>query len=192
MTDDQRDVIGYLASPAAYGAGVERVERVETHASLVFLAGDRAYKLKRAVKYPYLDFSTAALRRRACEAELTLNRRTAPALYLEVRALVRTAEGGIAFSSRGPALDWVLVMRRFDQALLFDALARTGGLGPQVIDALADHVAPVSQRGRTALRSRRRRGDGGPRRDAISLPRGRAACRLCRAARRNDPREVAR
>ena len=77
MPDDQRDVIAFLSTPSSYGAAVERVEIIETHASLVFLAGDRAYKLKRAVKYSYLDFSTAERRRMACEAELRLNRRTA-------------------------------------------------------------------------------------------------------------------
>src|ERR1700694_818189 len=115
MPDDQRDVIDFLSRPSSYGAAVERVKKIETHASLVFLAGDRAYKLKRAVKYPYLDFSTAALRREACETELALNRRTAPALYIEVRRLVRTTAGSLGFSaSNGAAVDWVLVMRRFD------------------------------------------------------------------------------
>src|SRR5215468_4858209 len=63
MPDDQRDVIEFLGKPSSYGAAVERVEIIETHASIVFLAGDRAYKLKRAVKYSYLDFSTAERRR---------------------------------------------------------------------------------------------------------------------------------
>lgn len=141
MTDDQRDVIAFLRTPSSYGTGVERVDIVETHVSLVFLAGDRAYKLKRAVKYPYLDFSTAERRRQACEAELALNRRTAPTLYLEIRGLGRTAAGGIGFAAAGPAVDWVVVMRRFDQAQLFDALAAAGRLDPRLIDALADHIA---------------------------------------------------
>jgi aminoglycoside phosphotransferase family enzyme/predicted kinase len=141
LSDDQREVIAFLSDPSSYGDGVDRVETIETHASLVFLAGSRAYKLKRAVKYPYLDFSTVELRRQACAAELALNRRTAPALYKEIRGLFRSAAGGVSFSSQGRAVDWVVVMRRFDQALLFDALARTGGLGPRVMDELADHIA---------------------------------------------------
>jgi hypothetical protein len=80
------------------------------HVSLVFFAGDRAYKLKRALKYPYLDFSTADERRRACEAELAPNRRTAPTLYLEVRALGRMPDGKIGFAGSGPAIDWLVVM----------------------------------------------------------------------------------
>ncbi|HEX3415767.1 MAG TPA: AAA family ATPase, partial [Stellaceae bacterium] len=80
-------------------------------------------------------------RRRACEAELVLNRRTAPALYEEVRGLFRGAGGAVGFSPNGEALDWVVVMRRFDQGLLFDALAETGGLDRHTMDRLADHIA---------------------------------------------------
>jgi uncharacterized protein len=141
LSADQRDVVAFLKNPSSWGPGVDRVEIIETHASLVFVAGERVFKLKRAVAYPYLDFSTADLRRRACEAELALNRRTAPALYEAVRGLFRGADGAVGFSPNGEALDWVVVMRRFDQALLFDALAKTGGLDRHVMDALADHIA---------------------------------------------------
>src|SRR5438552_9608717 len=115
MVDDQQAVIDFLSEPSAYGPATERVDIIETHVSMVFLAGDRAYKLKRAVKYPYLDFSTPELRHRACATELTLNRRTAPALYLEVRSLNRTPAGDIAWEGSGKAIDWVVVMRRFEQ-----------------------------------------------------------------------------
>src|ERR1700736_5735099 len=116
MPADQRGVIDFLSRPSSYGSAVERVAITETHASLVFLAGDRAYKLKRAVKYSYLDFSTAERRRAACQAELDLNRRTAPELFLEVRPLTHSAEGELVFGNAGPAVDWIVVMRRFDQA----------------------------------------------------------------------------
>jgi aminoglycoside phosphotransferase family enzyme/predicted kinase len=139
--DDQRAAIAFLGRPSSYGAGVDRVERIETHVSLVFLAGDRAYKLKRAVKLPYLDFSTAGQRRAACAAELALNRRTAPSLYLNLRRLGRDAAGEIGFVEDGPAVDWVVVMKRFDQGSLFDALAQKGALDGPLMDALADHVA---------------------------------------------------
>jgi uncharacterized protein len=141
MADDQQAVIDFLKTPSSYGADVERVDVIETHASLVFLAGERAYKLKRAVKFPYLDFSTAERRRLACEAELVLNRRTAPAVYLEVRALAAGPDGRVGFATGGPAIDWLVVMRRFDQAMLFDALARTGRLTAPLISELADHIA---------------------------------------------------
>src|SRR6266700_935903 len=104
MDDAQQDVVAFLRDPSSYpppphpppqagegrvGAGGGPVDIIETHASIVFLAGPRAYKLKRAARYAYLDFSTVALRRAACTAELRLNRRTAPSLYLEVRAISR-------------------------------------------------------------------------------------------------------
>ena len=139
--DDQQAVIDFLSKPSSYGPAIARVDIIETHVSLVFLAGHRAYKLKRAVKYPYLDFSTAEHRRRACEAELALNRRTAPALYLEVRALVRMSDGRIAFAGEGPAIDWIVVMRRFDQAMVFDALAKACRLSAPLMIDLAGHIA---------------------------------------------------
>jgi len=139
--DEQREAIAFLGNPASYGAGAERVDIIETQISLVFLAGDHAFKLKRALRLPYFDFSTVDLRRRACEAELVLNRRTAPSLYLEVARLARNPTGAVGFSTEGETLDWVVVMPRFDQSLLFDALARRGRLDGRLLDALADHIA---------------------------------------------------
>jgi hypothetical protein len=139
-TDDQIATIDFLGRPSSYGSGVDCVERIETHVSVIFLAGDYAYKLKRAVKLPYLDFSSAELRRAACAAELALNRRTAPSLYLNLRRIGRDAAGKLGFVDNGPAVDWVVVMRRFDQALLLDALAREGRLDGPLMDRLADHI----------------------------------------------------
>jgi aminoglycoside phosphotransferase family enzyme/predicted kinase len=140
MADDQRDIVAFLADPASYGAGIGKVERLETHISRVFLAGDRAYKLKRAVCYPYVDFSTVEKRRRACAAELRLNRRTAPELYLETRAITRSACGQLGWDGDGDVLDWVVVMRRFDQDHRLDAIAAAGGLEPRLLHALAAHI----------------------------------------------------
>src|SRR5437764_4064674 len=109
MDDAQRDVIAFLRDPSSHSPHAGAVEIIETHCSTVFLAGDRAYKLKRAVKYPYLDFSTPALRRAACEAELRLNRRTAPQLYLEVRGICRQPDGTLGWENGGAPLDWVVV-----------------------------------------------------------------------------------
>jgi len=140
-SDDQQAVIAYLSSPDSYGGNVVTVDRLSTHASLIFLAGDHAFKLKRAVKYPYLDFSTPELRRRACEAELALNRRTAPELYLAVRSINREPDGSLAFDGSGAVLDWVVVMRRFDQSGLFDRLAVDGALTGPLMTELADRIA---------------------------------------------------
>jgi hypothetical protein len=143
--DEQREVIAFLRDPASYPPNAGAVEVIETHCSLVFLAGGYAYKLKRAVAYPYLDFSTAALRRAACAAELRLNRRTAPQLYLEVRAISRRADGALQWGRGADAtlepVDFVVVMRRFDQHDLLDNVAAAGGLSAPLLYALCAHIA---------------------------------------------------
>jgi uncharacterized protein len=142
VPDAQHEVIAFLRRPDSYGLdAVQAVDTAETHISIVFLAGEHAYKLKRAVTFPYLDFSTPELRHAACEAELALNRRTAPQLYVEVRAISRRPEGGIGWGREGTPLDWVVIMRRFDQAKLFDRLAHAGGLTPPLMLDLAALIA---------------------------------------------------
>ena len=74
VTEDQNDVINFLAAPSTYGTPT--VERIDTHTAVVFLAGERGYKLKRAVRFDYLDFSTSERRRAMCDSEVRLNRRT--------------------------------------------------------------------------------------------------------------------
>ncbi len=137
---DQEDLVAFLRSPAAYGDPGLAVRQHTTHISHVFLAGDRAYKLKRAVRLPYLDFSTVALRRAACEREFGLNRRIAPQLYLEVVPVIRT-DGAFRIVGEGEAADWLVVMRRFGEDCLFDAMARRGALSAAIVRALADSVA---------------------------------------------------
>jgi aminoglycoside phosphotransferase family enzyme len=141
QVENQDAVMAFLADPRTHGAGVRTVERVDTHISALFLAGDRVYKLKRAVRFPYLDFSTAARRRAVCEAEVALNRRTAPALYLGVVAVTREASGALALDGAGAPVDWLVVMRRFDQDTLFDRMAERGALDAQLMEALAAAIA---------------------------------------------------
>jgi aminoglycoside phosphotransferase family enzyme/predicted kinase len=115
--------------------------RIDTHAASIILAGHRAWKLKRPVCLPYLDFSTPDKRRQALEAELDLNRRTAPELYLGVHPLTRSADGVLALDGDGPPVDWVLEMKRFpDDALLADYAARDA-IDDGAMLRLADAVA---------------------------------------------------
>ena len=100
---DQAEVIQLLGDPATHGGSA--VERIDTHASIVFLAGTRALKLKRAVTYDYLDFSTPALRKRFCEAELRINEALAPALYRRVLPVVRAANGTLTLGGEGEPVD---------------------------------------------------------------------------------------
>ncbi len=135
----QDEVIRLLSDASTYGAGP--VERIETHVSEVFLVGDRALKLKRAVVFPYLDFSTAGKRRAACEAEVRINRRTAPDIYKGVVAVTRRRDGTLAVGGDGTPVDWLVDMRRFDQDTLFDRLARKGALKRAMMEDLADAIA---------------------------------------------------
>ena len=139
LAEDQAGVIDFLASAATHG-GVT-VERIDTHASIVFLAGGRAYKLKRAVRFDYLDFSTVERRRALCEAEVRLNRRTAPTLYRGVVAVTRETDGSFALAGRGEPIDWVVEMNRFPEEALFDRLASVNRLSVELMPPLAEAIA---------------------------------------------------
>jgi len=91
ITDDQTAVIELLGAPSTHDGAP--VERIDTHISIVFLVGSRAWKLKRAVRFDYIDASTADRRKAFCEMEVRLNRRTAPSLYRGVVAVNREAVG---------------------------------------------------------------------------------------------------
>jgi aminoglycoside phosphotransferase family enzyme/predicted kinase len=136
---DQRLVIDFLASPSTHGGAP--VERIDTHTAVVVLAGARAYKLKRAVRFDYLDFSTRERRRTCCEAEVRLNQRTAPALYTGVLPVTEGAGGSLALGGNGDPLDWVVEMKRFPQEALLDRLAAAGGLDSSWMAPLAASIA---------------------------------------------------
>ena len=139
ITEDQTDVVGFLSSPSTYDGG--HVERIDTHSAIVFLVGERAYKLKRAVRFDYLDFSTAERRRAMCDAELRLNRRTAPELYRRVVAVTREADGSLALAGPGVPVDWIVEMNRFPQDALFDRRAAAGRLDLDLMAPLASAIA---------------------------------------------------
>lgn len=138
-TEDQSEAITFLKAKAA-SLGLP-VETISTHISIVVLGSDRALKLKRAVRFAYLDFSTAERRLAACQAELQLNRRTAPNLYLGVRRITRETDGRLALDGAGCPVDAVVEMRRFAQEALFDNLARQGALTPPLVTDLARRIA---------------------------------------------------
>ncbi len=139
ITEDQTAVIEFLAAPSTHGGAT--VERIDTHASIVFLAGARAYKLKRAVRFDYLDFSTSERRHALCEGEVRLNRRTAPTLYRGVVAVTRQDDGSYALGGDGRPVDWLVEMHRFPQDALFDRLASVGSLGLELMSPLAAAIA---------------------------------------------------
>jgi len=139
----QHDTFAFLRDALAAEAGVAspaEVEVKETHVSIVLLAGDLVFKLKRAVLFPYLDFSTPDKREAACRAEVALNARAAPGLYLGLRAITREGDG-LAFDGPGERVDCIVVMRRFRESDLFDVMARERRLEPAHIEALAETIA---------------------------------------------------
>ena len=138
-TGAQRDVIAFLEAPASYSPPVADVTRIDTHAALVFLAGDRAYKLKREIKLPYLDFSTIEKRRVALQRELEINARITPELYLAVLPITCSA-GALKIGGEGPPVDWVLIMRRFDESALLDVQASRGEIPRDIIPQLASEI----------------------------------------------------
>src|SRR5579884_4000529 len=106
--------VAFLSEPKTYGSPAGGVVRRETHMSWVFLAGERVYKLKKPVRFAYLDFSTLARREAACRAEVKLNRRLAPDVYLEAVPLVWSPRG-FSIGGAGEAADWLVVMRRLGE-----------------------------------------------------------------------------
>jgi aminoglycoside phosphotransferase family enzyme/predicted kinase len=138
VVEDQSETVAFLE------AELKPERRVDTHGAVVFLCRDRAYKLKRAVKFPYMDFSTAARRADMCAAEIEINHRLAPEIYLGV-ASVRRQNGrlllGEVGEAAGDAVDWLVVMRRFDEDGLLDRMAARGALTPELMAALGARVA---------------------------------------------------
>jgi len=136
IVEDQAATVAFLSDPATHG-GVGPVDTMETHISRIFLAGERVFKMKRAVKLPYVDFSTPGRRLEACRREVEFNGATTPELYRGVRSVTRRADGGLAFDGGGELVDAVVEMTRFDQQALFDRMALTGQLTPDLMTETA-------------------------------------------------------
>jgi aminoglycoside phosphotransferase family enzyme/predicted kinase len=141
-SDAQRAVIAFLANPATHGID-EAVEVITTHSAHVFLAGDRAYKIKRAVKYNYLDFTALETRRRIIERELELNAPGAPMIYDKVVAITRDAEGGFSFDGPGTPVEYALAMHRFARENELTQIADAGALTPEIAERLGAAVAEL-------------------------------------------------
>ena len=131
---EQQETIAFLRA-------LEPCAQITTHASHVFLYADRALKLKRALRYPYLDFSTPLKRIADCERELALNQRFTPRLYLGLRRITRAAGGGLQFEGAGEVVDGVVEMRRFKDEDLFSRVVEEERATPALITKLAQVIA---------------------------------------------------
>jgi len=149
IVDDrlQEEVLKYLGSAVAHGMS-ETPRRIDTHCSVVFLAGANVYKVKKAVKFPFLDYSSIEKRKHFCELEYAINRRLAPDLYKGVVAITRSGHG---FSIGGPGdpVEWAVHLRRFDENATLDKLAQAGKLAPEIIRDLAAVVSRTHAEAKT-------------------------------------------
>jgi aminoglycoside phosphotransferase family enzyme/predicted kinase len=135
----QQAVLNFLAEPATHGGA--QVARIDTHAASVFLAGERALKVKRPVRFPFLDYSTLEKRKAACEAELAVNHPFAPAIYKRVLPITHEADGRLAIDGKGEPVEWAVEMGRFDETQTLDHLADAGRIDAKLADALGRAVA---------------------------------------------------
>jgi uncharacterized protein len=138
------DIVAALRRPDVYpGAATASVEVHETHISVVFLAGDRAYKLKKPLLLPFVDYSTPARRRQMCEEELRLNRRLAPDVYLGVSSVVIDAAGSARLGAPDDpqAVDYLVVMRRFDERRTLGALVTREGVCRRTLESVGARIA---------------------------------------------------
>jgi aminoglycoside phosphotransferase family enzyme/predicted kinase len=126
------------------------VHRIDTHAASVFLAGTRALKVKRAVRLAFLDNSTLAKRRAACEAELTVNHPFAPQIYRRVVPITQREDGSLSIGGDGEAVEYAVEMNRFDERQTLDHLAQSSVLEAGLVECMADAIAASHARAAAA------------------------------------------
>ncbi len=128
--------VSFLSEPDSYDPKPETVVTRETHMSWVFMAGERVYKLKKPVRFPYLDFSTLERRAAACRAEASLNRRLAGDVYLGLVPLIATSTG-YTIGGSGHIADWLVVMRRLDESQTLESALGAGEIRQAQVHRLA-------------------------------------------------------
>ncbi|HLX15630.1 MAG TPA: AAA family ATPase [Bradyrhizobium sp.] len=136
-SDMQERVFAYLADLSTH----PEVKRIDTHGASVFLEGKRALKIKRAVRFPFLDYSTLEKRKAACEEEIAVNRAFAPQIYRRVVPITQDDDGRLAIDGGGAPVEFAIEMTRFDEQRTFDHLAQAGPLDPALIGAVAEAIA---------------------------------------------------
>jgi len=146
-TTSLAEKVAFLGKPESYPHPAQNIECKETHMSWVFLAGDKVYKLKKPVRFPYLDYSTLAKREAACRAELTLNRRLAPHVYETVVPLSRTAQG-LSIGGPNGIVDWLVVMCRLDENKTLEHAILSGELQAAQLDHLVSTLVTFYRRAR--------------------------------------------
>lgn len=143
--DEERQICAFLRDPAAYGAGDQPVDVVETHIARVFLVGEHAYKLRKRVHLRFVDFSSLHARHAAAVREMEINRPHAPNIYQGLVPVVRTEDGRLQLGGRGDIVEWAVHMRRFPQEAVLSHREEQGPLSEDLAKALADMIARYHQ-----------------------------------------------
>lgn len=141
---DQERVFAFLSDPQTHCGS--SVQRIDTHAASVFLAGSRALKVKRAVKFPFLDYSTLEKRKESCDQEIAINRLFAPQIYRGVVAITKKPDGGLEIAGQGPVAEWAVDMVRFDESKTLDQLASTGSIDRKLAEDVADSIVRAHEK----------------------------------------------
>ena len=152
--DSQSEVVRFLSKGESYGLPHESVHRIQTHGAFVFLVGSHVYKIKRSVKYSYMDFSTLDLRERACRRELAINQPQAPEIYHDVVAITRDLHGCLSLGGQGQVVEWAVHMNRFPS----DALLLNYAQDNRLTEAMAQSVGSAVARYHRDLRPVQRPG----------------------------------
>lgn len=136
-----REKVGFLADPRHYPHRPRTVKVIETHFAWVFLAGRRAYKLKKPLRQASLDYRTLAHREHACREELRLNRRLAKEVYRRIVPLARESGGLLTLRQGATIADWLIEMRRLPAGRMLDTVLSAGSLRAGDLERLTAMVA---------------------------------------------------
>ncbi|MCV0426364.1 MAG: AAA family ATPase [Roseibium sp.] len=134
----QNDVFEFLKGLPSDDPARPEVEQISTHANVIFLVGSKAFKVKRSIRYPFLDYSTLALRAEACNAEITFNKSNAPQIYRRALPVTLESDGHLALSGSGEPVEWVVEMNRFDHRNELDTLAAEKQFEDNLSEQLAE------------------------------------------------------
>jgi hypothetical protein len=141
-----------MSRPDFYPHRPPRVELLQTHISFIFIAGDYVYKVKKAVDFGFLDFTSLEKRRFFCEEELRLNRRLAPDFYLELVEITEDAGGNIVMGPRGRVIEHAVKMRRLPEDRMLKGLLSENRVIPSEMESVARRVADFHRQAETGGR----------------------------------------
>lgn len=140
-SETQTEALNFFSGLPSDDPARPEIVRIDTHANVVFLVGTKAYKIKRAVRFPFLDYSTLALREAACKAEITVNSSNAPQIYRRALPVTQQPDGSFALNGSGTVVEWAVEMNRFQRSDELDNLAAQGPFRDDIADKLARMMA---------------------------------------------------